>query len=191
MSGSIWLSAASPKKLNAIRPQVKLEIGPLASWVPSAKQMIRPYAAEEYPDVFDDPECSVVAITAERTFWEKATILHQQAHRTTRMPVGYSRHYYDLFHLANSSIKTSAFSDLELLNDVVRFKQQFYLCPWAKYEEAVPGSFRLVPPEHINKQLASDYDKMHAMIFETPPMWDEIINSMGELEAEINSLSTT
>ena len=58
-----------------IRPEVRLEIGPLASWVPSATHMIQPYAYEVFPNLFENPHTPVVAITAERTFWEKATIL--------------------------------------------------------------------------------------------------------------------
>ena len=94
--------------LSALRPEVKLEIGPLASWVPSDRFSIQPYAAETHARVFDEPACEVTAILAERTFWEKATILHQQAHRSTIMPAGYSRHYYDLFRLAGSEVKARA-----------------------------------------------------------------------------------
>ena len=43
--------------------------------------MIRPYAFDVLPEVFENPACEVVAIAAERTFWEKATILHKEAHR--------------------------------------------------------------------------------------------------------------
>ena len=68
-----------------IRPEVRLEIGPLASWVSSATHVIRPYAFDVVPEVFENPACEVVAIAAERTFWEKATILHQEAHRKARM----------------------------------------------------------------------------------------------------------
>ena len=57
--------------------------------------MIRPYAFDVVPEVFENPVCEVVAIAAERTFWEKATILHQEAHRKTQIPQRYSRHYYD------------------------------------------------------------------------------------------------
>jgi len=80
-----------------IRPEVRLEIGPLSSWVPSARHVIRPYAFDVVPEVFENPACEVVAIAAERTFWEKATILHQEAHRKTQIPQRYSRHYYDLY----------------------------------------------------------------------------------------------
>jgi len=69
-----------------IRPQVRLEIGPLASWVPSAPHVIRPYAFDVFPEIFEHPDCLVIAIAAERTFWEKATILHQEAHRSGRIP---------------------------------------------------------------------------------------------------------
>jgi hypothetical protein len=51
-----------------IRPEVRLEIGPLASWVPSAAHTIRPYAFEVFPEIFENPHCPVVAIAAERTF---------------------------------------------------------------------------------------------------------------------------
>lgn len=78
-----------------IRPAVRLEIGPLASWVPSRSHGIQSYAAMSFPRAFKEPACVVVAIDAERTFWEKATILHQETYRTGPPP-RYSRHYYDL-----------------------------------------------------------------------------------------------
>lgn len=49
-----------------LRPEVRLEIGPLASWVPSAEREIRPYAADLFPASFAEPVCTVVAIDAER-----------------------------------------------------------------------------------------------------------------------------
>ncbi len=63
--------------------------------------------------------------------WEKATILHQEAHRENNFPVRYSRHYYDLSQMCQSKVKTSALDQPGLLQDVVRFKRQFYPCKWA------------------------------------------------------------
>ncbi len=68
--------------LAAIQPIVRLEIGPIAAWTPNEKRAIRPYAAEQLPHLFSVPETTASTIAAERTFWEKATILHQEAHRT-------------------------------------------------------------------------------------------------------------
>lgn len=140
--------------------------------------------------MFDEPDCPVVAIKAERTFWEKATILHQQAHRTTRTPPGYSRHYYDLFQMAASPVKAVALGDIKLLSDVVEFKQRFYRSTWARYEEAKPGTFRLMPTEASGEQLEGDYEAMQEMFFARPPKWTDILVSLGRLEKEINDLTT-
>jgi len=182
----IDITYPSAFKAESLRPAILLEIGPLASWVPSIKGEITPFAAEEFPKVFEEPKCIVTAITAERTFWEKATILHQQAHRTNDMPKGYSRHYYDLFRLSETSFKNNALANLDLLTDVVRFKERFYRSPWARYDLAKPGSLRLMPTENGNIELQKDFFAMQPMIFRSPPTWTEIITGLAKLEAEIN-----
>lgn len=171
-----------------IRPEVRLEIGPLASWVPSATHVIRPYAFDVVPEVFENPGCEVVAIAAERTFWEKATILHQEAHRKALIPQRHSRHYYDLYKLAVSSVRVSALADPKLLQDVVAFKQRFYPSAWARYDLAVPGSFKLLPttPSHVDA-LGRDYKDMQVMLFGDPPAFQDILAELGNLEAEINA----
>ena len=169
-------------------PVVRLEIGPLASYVPHGSFTIQPYAAEAFPDVFNDPDCPVVAIKAERTFWEKATILHQQAHRTGEMPSRYSRHYYDMYMLAMSDLKNIALADLLLLEDVIRFKDRFYTCPWAKFAEAKPGTFKLVPKEEHIPSLRRDYGDMAEMFFGEVPNFNQILKTLSQLEHEINRL---
>jgi hypothetical protein len=160
-----------------LRSAVRLEIGPLASWVPFAEYTIRPYAAEEFPKVFKKPDCKVKAIKAERTFWEKATILHHEAFRPAQspQPLRYSRHYYDLAKMASAEVKNTALADLELLESVAYFKQKFYPRGWARYDLAKPGTLKLVPTGHVLKSLKDDYRAMRDMIF------------VQDLENEINS----
>lgn len=169
-----------------LRPMVRLEIGPLASWIPSHPYSIRPYAADEFPALFENPSCPVVAIDAERTFWEKATILHQQAHRRDAMPLRYSRHYYDMHRLALSPVRDKAVRDLKLLAEVVEFKQRFYPSSWARYEDAKPGTLRLVPPDDRLKELRHDYRDMRQMLFGDVPEFDQVIETLRVLEAEVN-----
>ena len=173
-----------------IRPEVRLEIGPLAAWVPSASYTIRPYAFDVFPDIFENPDCPVVAIAAERTFWEKATILHQEAHRQTVMPKRYSRHYYDLYKLALSPVKGRAFAGINLLPDVVQFKERFYPSTWAQYALAIPGSFKLLPTGDAQlKELQQDYEEMQLMLFGKAPGLAAILAVLGELEDQINALA--
>ena len=171
-----------------LRPEVRLEIGPLASFAPRDSHMIQAYAAQEFPDLFDAADCPVVAIAAERTFWEKATILHQQAHRTSPVPPRFARHYYDTYRLAGSPVKDTALSDLDLLADVVAFKSRFYRSTWARYEDAKPGTFRLIPDAARLAELVRDYRQMELMIFGDRPTFDEIITRLRGLEDEINSI---
>lgn len=173
-----------------LRPSIRLEIGPLAGWIPHAEYSIVSYAAEAFPDLFSSAQCKVKAIKAERTFWEKVTILHREAFRSekSKPQTHYSRHYYDLARMSRSLIKNEAFKDIELLKKVVEFKQRFYPCGWAKYELAKPGSMRLMPPAHVEKVLRDDYEAMRIMVFGEYPSFDNILKELRSLEGEINSL---
>ena len=173
-----------------LRPEILLEIGPLASWKPSDSYTIRSYAAEFYPELFSNPECHVQAIVAKRTFWEKATILHQEAHRALEKPLPsrYSRHYYDMAMLAKSEIRKEALSDLALLQEVVEFKNRFYPSNWARYDLAKPKTFKLIPSDERIKELKKDYTAMQEMIFGQIPIFTEIMDTLSELESTVNKI---
>lgn len=171
-----------------LRPEVRLEIGPLASWLPHETRTIHCYAAEIFPQVFERTACLVRVIKAERTFWEKATILHHEAFRPTDkpQPSRYSRHYYDLAKMAESPVKHVALADLDLLANVVEFKERFYPRGWARYDLAKPGTFRLVPEGHVLRAVEADYGAMTTMIFGDIPEFDAIMTTLKALQDEIN-----
>jgi len=173
-----------------LRPQILLEIGAKAAWVPHDTYTIQPYAAEAYPRIFDSPEAVIKATTAERSFWEKITILHAEAHRPQNSQIRerYSRHYYDTVMISRSPVKQKAFSDLQLLSNVAAFKEKFYYAGWANYKDAKPGSVKLLPPPHSMEALRRDYQKMQMMIYGDLMSFDEIMESLKELEDEINHL---
>ncbi|MDP8269426.1 MAG: nucleotidyl transferase AbiEii/AbiGii toxin family protein [Candidatus Tenebribacter davisii] len=175
----------------ALLPQILLEIGPLALWLPSDSFKISPYAAKEFPGQFSKPTCRVNAILAKRTFWEKATILHQEANRseTKLIPPRHSRHYYDLAMMAKSTVREEALADVELLKDVAEFKKKFYPSAWARYDDAKVGMLKLLPPEYRYKELKEDYRAMRNMIFGEYIAFEEIISTLRELEKDINSLT--
>lgn len=169
---------------------IRLEIGALAAWTPANKVSIKPYAAECYPKVFEQNETVVLTAAAERTFWEKVTILHHEANRPEHIPMPnrYSRHYYDLYCIAHSECKNSAFEDSDLLRKVVEFKMKFYPRKWAQYEMAVTGTMKLVPPDYRLDALRKDYENMSEMMFGEYPSFDELMTYIAELEVEINHL---
>lgn len=171
-----------------LRPEVRLEIGPLAAWLPHEDRTISAYAAEAFPQLFARRAVAVRVISAERTFWEKATILHQEAHRPdgTPQPSRYSRHYYDLAQMAVSPVRGVALADQALLANVVEFKQRFYPRAWARYDLAVPGSLRLLPSDAVLEAVGADYRAMADMIFGRIPPFADIVAQLKSLEIDIN-----
>lgn len=175
---------------NYLRPEIRLEIGPLAEWVPSHPVTITSITAEQYPDAFKQANTIVPTVDAERTFWEKVTILHKTAasYEQKGIPSRYARHYYDLYQMSHSAVKEKAFDRKALLEQDIRFKLKFYYAKNASYETAQIGSLRLVPNEDAIKDLSADYDHMKDMIYGKKPSFDEIMESIARLEEEINGL---
>lgn len=173
----------------AILPIIRLEIGALAAWTPTQEATITSFAAEQYPQVFRQPSTSLRTVSPERTFWEKVTILHKEAFRTNgKIPPRYSRHYYDLWCMVKSLVKDAAFKDLDLLQQVVAFKDRFYPAASARYDLAKPGTMRLMPPEDCLPALRADYEHMKNMIYGEEPVFEEILSSIQSLEDEIQLL---
>lgn len=145
----------------------------------------------QYPKIFSKPDTTILTASAERTFWEKATILHHEANRPENlsMPGRYSRHYYDLYCIAHSDIKESAYSNIALLKRVTDFKMKFYPRKWAHYELAVPGTLKLLPLEYRMEDLQKDYNSMKNMMFGEYPDFQTLMKFIGNLEKEINSLT--
>ena len=167
---------------------IRLEIGALAAWTPAKIANITPYAAEYYPAVFEQASTSILTVAPERTFWEKATILHHEANRPEHlsMPQRYSRHYYDLYRMTMTPVKETAFAQLDLLKKVVDFKMKFYPRAWAKYEQAIPGTLKLLPPKYRLVDLEADYNAMKDMLYGDIPSFSVVMEAVGTLEREIN-----
>ena len=172
----------------SILQEIRLEIGPLAAWTPTEERPITPYAAEKYPRLFSSPTTQIKTVKPERTFWEKATILHREANRpNAALPQRYSRHYYDMYKLACSNVKATALANKYLLQKVVDFKDKFYHCSWAKYDDCLNGNFKLIPSAKMLEKVSADYNKMQNMIFGEKLNFNEMISCITELEQEINT----
>ncbi len=187
--GTVCFKYPSSFEDESILKIIRLEIGALAAWSPSHPTKIKSYIAEIYPTIFSICESIIETTTPERTFWGKATILHQEAFRPENsfIPDRYSRHYYDLYCLANTSVKDKAIAQPELLNEVSYFKSKFYPRNWARYDLAKIGTIKLYPAAHSIERLKKDYKNMSNMIYGSTPSFDELLDFIQKLENEINN----
>jgi hypothetical protein len=182
--------ASISRSVGYVLPQVVLELGTHAEFVPRDRFVLRAFVAEEFPGLVADADVGVVALLAKRTFWEKVTILHAEHHRPAdkTLPGRYSRHYYDVAMLAQGPVKAEALADVKLLAQVVMHKESFYPSAWARYDLARPGTLRVVPAESRVSALRQDYCDMAAMIFGEPPRFGSIMEILAALEQEINAV---
>jgi hypothetical protein len=161
-------------KTGYIRPLVKIEIGARSEHWPVSEHKIQSYVKEALKEKIHEPEVVIRVLNAERTFWEKATILHQYVHLPAdkRIPSRISRHFYDFFRLLNSPIKKKALEESILLERVANHKSIYFASGWANYGTARKGTLKLVPPPHILKELQKDYVQMEPMLFREIPSYE-------------------
>jgi len=178
-----------PTGFDYLKRSVKLEFGSLTDQQPVGRHPIRPWIAESLPNAFPDWRCEVVALEIERSFWEKATILHAEYHRPAgkSTPDRFSRHYADAAALAKHPSAAMAIDRHDIRDRVVQWKSQFFGSAWANYDSAKPGTFRLVPPPERLPALRLDYHAMRDMYLTEPPNFDDILTTLSELEDRINN----
>ena len=169
-----------------VKPRIKLEFGARGEADPSEGRSIVPYVAEEFPDEIPNAATMVPTLAVERTYWEKATILHALHHNGKLRP-GLSRHYYDLLMLDQSAVTGAALASDGLLESVVRNKSIMFADNKASYGTAVLGSLRLLPGDEDEPKLSDDYAAMAEMFMGDPPAFAELIDGLRALEDRINA----
>lgn len=180
--------SSQPTGFEYLKRSVKLEFGSLTDQKPVGRHTIRPWIAEVLPKAFSDWQCEVVALGIDRSFWEKATILHTEYHRPPDkpMPDRFSRHYADTAALANHPLAISVINQHDLRNRVVLWESLFFGSSWARYDLAKPGTFRLVPLAERLPALQRDYQSMRDMYLTKPIRFDEVLTILSDLERRIN-----
>jgi hypothetical protein len=187
----VWYPEVEPRDDAYVRPGVRIESGAKSALDPNQPVTLRPYIAEETPDL-DLSIPDVTTIEAGRTFWDKVVIAHGLRRWYERRGVlrqdgqRISRHYYDLHKLLGSEAGKAALRDLDLARDCVRHARMFFDRTDFDLASAQPGTLALAPVEGMTDALRRDYANTVGMIFGEPPTFDAILDSMRQLEAAAN-----
>lgn len=168
---------------------MRFEFGARGAQLPAEQRTLSTYVQQAFPDLPGLTPVDVRTLGIERTFWEKATILHMLFHQdpTKSLAGRMSRHYYDMAQLTEHDAKARALADLDLLSEVAHHKSVFFKAAWARYEDAKPGSLRLTPGNRLEAALRRDYAGMREMIMGDAPSFDDVMSAIAALEREINT----
>lgn len=181
-----------------IKPVIRLEFGARGENFPSEIHAISPYVVDLLPEIFDNTtatKVSVRSLGAERTFWEKVTILHDLYHKDKdkTLKQNIARHYYDTVMLVRKGVANQAVPRRDLLEAVVRNSR--LNCTdsnesesYKAYDELLERNIRLVPTAWRIPELQRDYIKMQesGMFFGDFPSFEKILRELEELEGVVN-----
>lgn len=175
-----------------VRPVVKIELGARSDDWPSEEKSIQPYVIECFPALDPAPAFPVRVLSAERTFWEKACLLHEETFRPAEKPrkLRMARHYYDLWCLLRAGIGQRALDQTGLFQRVAEHRELFFRFSWVDYSTHRPGSFRLTPPAaHLAAWRADYEDMLGPMFFGDTPRFEEMIAAAADFEAAFNAIA--
>lgn len=173
-----------------VPPQVKIELGARSDDWPHVEKPIQPYVLEHFPAFDADGVFPVRVLAAERTFWEKACLLHEETFRPADKPrkLRMARHYYDLWCLLRAGVGEQALENTALFQRVAEHREIFFRYSWVDYSAHKPGTFRLVPPAHHLADWKADYQAMLGpMFFGETPSFDEILEVVSDFETTFNA----
>lgn len=175
---------------------VKIESGAKSALDPHAARAIRPYVHGDAPGL-DLTVPNVTIVDAERTFWDKVVILHglrrwfDIRHELRGGGHRISRHYYDIHELMKSDAGRQAIANPALGEDCVAHARMFFDRPDFDLASAASPTFALMPEGAMYEDLRRDYAAMTGMIFGAPPAFEDVIESVAELQAALNEPDKT
>ena len=176
-----------------VEPEVMVEFGGRATGEPRVQRAVACDAADFVPGVVF-PSASPFVMAPERTFWEKATLIHvfckQQRVRGERL----SRHWHDLVRLDDAGYAATALADRRLAEQVALHKSAFFSekdadGAWVDYKAAVSGNLRLTPEGEARNALADDYERMvgGGVLYDNPEPFSELMERCADIEARANA----
>ncbi len=188
----LWLTYPSVVEStnDYLKSQVLIELGGRNVIVPNECHKITPYVSQLTPTV-SYPECEVVVLSPERTYWEKATLIHVACNRDNLKENAdrLSRHWYDLVMLSQHYSGKNAVKNRKLFEDVICHKKIFFNTGYANYDECLQNNLKLLPDNDSLSRLKADYENMisSGMVYSSSPNFDELIESIRIIECNINN----
>lgn len=172
-------------KIDYILPVVKIEAGARSLLEPTLNVAIKSLVDVALPSITTSlVDVEVRTAVAEKTFLEKCFLLHELFSKGVAVSANRrSRHLYDLHMMMRKGIDKRAVSDDELWNTIHHHRSTLTSISGVDYTPDIRSRIVLTPPAECVEDWKSDYQAMQgSMIYNNPPSFEELLQSMAELE---------
>ena len=175
-----------------IKNTVKIEISGRSMIEPIERKAVSSVIDAAYPSApFTSREFEVNSVIPERTFLEKAFLLHEEFRKGAVRVERMSRHIYDIAMMdSKEHIGERAVANEELYRAVIEHRRKFIALKGFDYDELYPATLCMVPNEEIAQQWEKDYQFMcEHMIYGSTPSFPAIIENIKALNNRIRQLN--
>ncbi|MCD4776146.1 MAG: nucleotidyl transferase AbiEii/AbiGii toxin family protein [Candidatus Aegiribacteria sp.] len=174
-----------------VRRVVKIEMGARSDNEPVEEKEVHPYVFNVFPDIIGPSQFSVKALAPERTFWEKAMLLHEETYRPAdkiRRDIRMARHYYDLWCLITKGVAKRAVDREDIFIRTAIHREVYFKRSWMDYSTLTRGKLRVIPPPGQEAEWRQDYKVMsREMFFGEVPEFDEVLRVVTEFQDKFNA----
>lgn len=175
-----------------VQSRVLLEIGSRSLMEPSTICSFRSMIGEVFPALpFADDNISIRCVNPERTFLEKLFLLHEEHQRPKeKMTIkGKSRHFYDIYRIAQTEYIDKAITDKELYASIVAHRERFAKLGGVDYSSHFPPNLNPIPSLELMPEWEKDYAEIQGqMIAGESPSFATLIEEIRQILDRINSL---
>ena len=167
-----------------LHSEVKLEVGARSLLEPTATAVVTSVIEDVLPVSTTIERVMIPTALAEKTFLEKAFLLHELfSSQTSKEAYRKSRHLYDLAQMMSTNIAARAIADDDLWNTIHHHRELFTSMRGVDYTPDIRKRIRLLPPDDVIDDWRSDYkDMQSSMIYGEKPTFEELMRKMAELE---------
>jgi hypothetical protein len=169
-----------------LREEVLLEVGARALFEPVTMAKVKSFAEESFPQVFDnDYHSNIVVAVAEKTFLEKAFLLHEIfSTDKCKSAKRKSRHLYDLCKMMDAGIGVSAIKNDELWFSINTHRKMFTSISGIDYSADIRKQIKLLPPQEVIDIWRDDYNTMASnMIYDSnAPSFDRLLDEVAKIQ---------
>jgi hypothetical protein len=168
-----------------VSSRVLLEIGSRSLMEPSTLRSFRSMIGKEFPHLsFADEDMHIRCVNPERTFLEKLFLLHEEHQRPPeKMRIkGKSRHFYDIYRIAQTAHADKAIADKELYKSIVAHRKRFAKIGGVDYASHFPPYLNPIPPAKLMLEWKKDYAEIQGqMIVEENIEFDKLMEKITSI----------